>query len=324
MLQRILLFTSLLFSLGTKADRECIIYHDDNLHPHFIMTMQDDSIVKCTRINIKGDTIYTWDARIMVFVWKPSIDNNLNWYMNDAELDYRVEKWKKNHSDTDFIEKIDDLDYSARFAEEKRNEYFFGINKPYELIFEMEDFRIIENIKPDPGKPTTFRKYFMGKVVVEGQLNKNIPHGIWIFYPYSLYKGFDIRWFDSGFDFSLNQGGINDHGNYGGLSLLYFFLPILLLFALFFVALKFRWYKGFYLGLIPLSFAVFIFSLSDYYHNSFLLATIILFAFLSMLSIINMFFAKRSGIPVLTNILCLVLVCLLSYFIYFLKAMENY
>lgn len=199
------------------------------------------------------------------------------------------------------------------FENKLRQIFYYRFPDGYDKIFESNGFKVVLKTKNNSLKVGRFQKYFQGRLLAQGNYSNNKPVGIWFVLPSKLNYLFDIRWLK-------NDGYLMESGRYQGYSLLYFFLPLVLIFYFLYRSIRNGWYaKYFYITLVLFLCLIPIAYNMDQPSNELVIFILICGVYFTLLSLMNMFFRKESGTLLLLNILiflagtcCLILIGLIS------------
>lgn len=318
-------------------------YFDCDTCIHFVTTYESDSLVKCVSYTKEGDTIYHWDSRTGQYIVKISyeIDEFLTQTEDWELMNINREKSKLprlSYESSDYLSEMDQaeatsttrepakkmsqeewMEYSKlKYAHEDfenklRQIFYYRFPDGYDKIFESNGFKVVLKTKNNSLKVGRFQKYFQGRLLAQGNYSNNKPVGIWFVLPSKLNYLFDIRWLK-------NDGYLMESGRYQGYSLLYFFLPLVLIFYFLYRSIRNGWYaKYFYITLVLFLCLIPIAYNMDQPSNELVIFILICGVYFTLLSLMNMFFRKESGTLLLLNILiflagtcCLILIGLIS------------
>jgi hypothetical protein len=332
------LFILSIFSfLISRADTDSVIYHYEcKTCPRYILTFHENTITKCVRLDEKGDTVYYWDLSRALFVNKSR--GELYGFITSAEERAFENIERRKQGQAPLKDSYDDgvimegpvesngpakpilslkeqkakylWENNDRIEEDKRNQIFYRTHVDgYTSIYESADFKVVFTTRQYGVREGDFKKFYKGKLVVSGQYNNNKAHGLWLFYPYSLSRIPDIRWFN-------NSYKIMDEGKYGGLSLLYFGIPLILLFVFLFLSIKYKWYATYFYSLIGLASLLILLAIKGSHAMSFIISIGIICALITLLSFINILLGKKSGTLLIINILILLAGIALIFLVY--------
>ena len=333
----------LLTFIYSKAERDTIIYdYDCKTCPRYVVAYNGDSAIRFYRIELNGDTAYFWDYKTRIFQ-----SNNgayLYSFISNSE-ERRLQNIQRNKRGLPLLPEYEDgaiemigeasgsdvenhakrtkeelIAYHEwqnkdRILEQAYNEKFYEDHKQgYQYIIEANGFKIIQSITHRGFRQGLFLKYYNDKLVCKGQFIDNKPGGIWIFYPYEFYKGFDIRWY-------ANENEMIDEGNFSGFSFIYFLIPLILLFVILFVSVRYKKYAWYFYSLLLLAGILITIAFSKYHSKSFMIFSGIVICLIVLLSMINIALGKKSGTNLLVNILLVLMGMAFFGFIYVISHM---
>lgn len=312
-MKQILLFLILLISLHSYAQYERIITYP-NGSTEYIVNFENDVVQKTICLSPNGDTIYSWNLTRCTFTDYPITGVFLT--ANEYKA-FKQQLLTRHHiplKDSD--EALISLTPTPPTVSEWKmmHDHFFKGCGVYTMIIREGEFTIVTMYERNV-QHGSFKKYYQGLLVVSGQYKNGERYGFWTYHPYQYYPYDDIVLVNIvGKDFSL----------------LYAVLPAFILICLLFVAGTYAiktdtYHIYFYVVTLAAIIALFFRLYLKYDRQNIWIKEIVpsvwftLWHAMIMLSVINLFFSRRTKPHVLVNMTCLLVGLAFSIFVVFFK-----
>jgi antitoxin component YwqK of YwqJK toxin-antitoxin module len=302
-----------LFSVRSFAQTERIITYE-NGNPEYIVYYEGNAIQRNICLSPTGDTIYSWDINKKMFIDYPLTGE----YLSRAEYsDFKKQILTRHNTATgDSTNNLGDIIPVSPLATEWKmmHDYFFKKCPIYTKVINEGPFSIhIAYQGSERSGP--FKKYYNGFLVESGQYVNDERKGIWTYHPYQYYPYSDLVivniW---GKDFSI----------------LYALMPGAIIIILSFIigrsAVKNDTYSFYFYGVLLLAIVSLLLRLYLPYDRERIIVKEIvpatwftLWHLMILLSVINLFFSRRTKPPVIVNMACLLIGLSFSIFVIFFK-----
>ncbi len=280
----------------------------------YIVNFENDVVQKTICISPNGDTIYSWDLQKTVFNDYPVTGIYLTPNEYKAFKQQLFAKHNINSKDTPIA--LNELTPPAPTISEWKmmHEHFFNEVPKYTLIIHEGEFTIVTDYE-NKIQQGSFKKYYHGLLVVNGQYENGERTGLWTYHPYPYYPYDDIE--------IVNIFG-RDY------SILYYLFPSLLLIIVLIIAGRMTikndvYHLFFYIVMLFAAIALILRLYLPYNRENIWIKEVVpaawftLWHALILLAVINLFFSRRTKPPLLINMICLFVGLSFSIFIIFFK-----
>lgn len=312
-MKRLLLFLLLFISVRSYAQYERIITYP-NGSTEYIVNFENDVVQRTICLAPNGDTIYSWDLTKCMFVDYPltGIYLTANEYRSYRQQLLIKHKLDPKDSSRALLSLVPTPPTVSEYK--MMHDHFFKGCGEYTMIIREGAFTIktayVHNIQQGP-----FKKYYYGLLVVSGQYKNGARYGLWYYHPYPYYPYDDIVLVNIvGKDFSL----------------MYAILPAFILICILFIFGRFaikidKYHVYFFFVTLAATIALFMRLYFKYDRENIWVKEVVpavwftLWHTMIMLSVINLFFSRRTKPHVLVNMICLLVGLAFSIFIVFFK-----